>query len=452
MAAIHWMPQYFHSREGNGNVFSVIAPVGEGMWIVWWVGLVALGLAVLAVVKGWRTREVLFWLTLVVVSVLVFAGAGGMGEHRSALLGPAVLAMAMLSGRGMEALEEMLKIWPWLVSRVTTVVVGLALLELLAIGILKNQGSPAPSDEMVAVVKWVDSQRDSATGAASRFAAEGEGVAVAGNVIAPPTMMPTRVDRMWEVLRPRVVKYLITERTVESSAEGGVEWKPVYPTTQPKNQINQPGGVYGVVVYENASPTLPRAWVARNSLWVGDAGEAMAKLKEADLDFRETVILDRGDEEESDVLRGRRAPFAGARGGGVGGNVQIVEDSPERVRVATQGAAGGWLVLADAYAPGWRAKMSYVALQRSSRRGAAEARSYERELAIVPANGAMRAVALQGGAEVVFEYEPQGWKKGLMVSGIGLMVLLILVGAAMFSGREDEGLLGFGSKRIDAPV
>jgi hypothetical protein len=445
MAAIHWMPAYFNGREG-GNVFVVIEPVGEGMWMVWWVGLVPLGLAVLAAVKGWRTREVLFWMTLVVVSVLVYAGARGMGEHRSALLGPAVLAVAILSGRGLDVLAEMLKIWPWLVSRVTAAVAGVALLELLVIGVLKNQGSYAPSDEMLAAVKWVESEREASTGAASRFAGELEAVGVAGNVTAPPTMMPTRVDRMWEVLRARVVKYLITERTIGPGAdEGGVQWKVVYPTTQRAKEAG------GVVVYENVSRPLPRAWVARNALWVADAGEALAKMKEADFDPLETVILDRGDEEETDVLRGRRAPIVGTRGG-VGGNVQIVEDSPERVRVSTQAAAGGWLVLADAYAPGWRAKMSYVAYQRSSRRGAAEARSYERELAIVPANGAMRAVALQGGAEVVFEYAPQGWKKGLMISGIGLMVLLILVGATMFSGRDDQELAGFGSKRIDAAV
>jgi hypothetical protein len=82
--------------------------------------------------------------------------------------------------------------------------------------------------------------------------------------------------------------------------------------------------------------------------------------------------------------------------------------------------------------------MSYTMSARGPRRAARE-RTFERELAIVPAYGAMRAVALAGGAEIVFEYEPQGWKNGLMVAGIGAVVLLLMVGGMMFSSAEGVG-------------
>jgi hypothetical protein len=126
----------------------------------------------------------------------------------------------------------------------------------------------------------------------------------------------------------------------------------------------------------------------------------------------------------------RRPPPAVGRGA-----LQLLEDSPERVRIGTEGA-GGWLVLADAYAPGWKAKMSYTAMSRGPRRGSSRERTYERELAIVPAYGAMRAVAMSGGAEIVFEYEPKGWKNGLMVAGIGGIVLLLMIGGMMFPSKS----------------
>jgi hypothetical protein len=87
--------------------------------------------------------------------------------------------------------------------------------------------------------------------------------------------------------------------------------------------------------------------------------------------------------------------------------------------------------------------MSYTASSRGPRRGSRAERTYERELAIVPAYGALRAVALGGGAEIVFEYEPKGWKNGLMVAGIGAIVLLLMVGGMMFpsSKPEDTGKL-----------
>ena len=69
------------------------------------------------------------------------------------------------------------------------------------------------------------------------------------------------------------------------------------------------------------------------------------------------------------------------------------------------------VVVADQFYPGWKATVD------------------ERETQIRPANLAMRAIAVpEGEHEVVFSYEPQGWRYGLVLAGVGL---LILVGRAV---------------------
>jgi len=205
-----------------------------------------------------------------------------------------------------------------------------------------------------------------------------------------------------------------------------MEWKPVWPATQPAG---------GVVVYENVAQPLPRFWVARNAQWADKAQEIFERLRkadeQADFDPHDVVLIDREGEADSGMLR------RGLPGRGVV-RLELLEDSPERVRIGTEGA-GGWLVLADAYAPGWRAKMSYTAVSRGPRRGSARERTYEQELPIVPAYGAMRAVPLMGGAEVVFEYEPRGWKHGLMVAGIGAIVLMLMIGGMLFPSANTGG-------------
>jgi hypothetical protein len=435
LAAVYWMPGYYFRDEP----FAVIGPSGRGAWMLWWVGLVPLVLAAAAVATGWKTRQVLFWLAMVVLSVLLYAAVP---VHPKQFLALAVLAMAMLSARGLSMLIEKLNHWPWLVTKVSTTIMALAVVELLAMGIWKNRGSAAPSDELLAAVKWVESKRGQEGTASFRFAAEGPGAeAILGNLLAPAPVIPQRWERMREQLEPDLPRFVI-ENGVKSAPSttqpaSAADWKPVYPSTQPAG---------GVIVYENTAKPLPRVWVAQRAVWLNKFEEIIEQLKQPDFNPRETVMLDRmDDEQESSVLR--RMPIQAGRPGLVN-NVRLVEDSPERIRVATTGA-GGWLILADAYAPGWKAKMSYVNYERAPRRGAASARTYERELELIPAYGALRAVPLQGGAEVVFEYAPEGWKKGLMVGGIGAMLLLILIGAAMFS-ETDQGRVGLAPPSVAA--
>jgi hypothetical protein len=325
--------------------------------------------------------------------------------------------------------------------------------------------APVLRQDLANALKWVQGQNQGAT---VRVLAEGnDSWEVPGNALA--TVSGPKRTKEWlawaeqiqryEIFLARVdhpalrllgTKYLITDRRWEQTTRpamvtataparrlfgggaatapmGKMEWKPVWPTTRPTDSV---------VVYENVAQPLPRFWIARNARWSDKAQEIFDWLRnsdeQADFDPRDVVLLDREGEAESEFGMLRRPPLAR----GIG-RLELLEDSPERVRIETQGA-GGWLVLADAYAPGWKAKMSYTAVSRGPRRNARE-RTYERELAIVPAYGALRAVALAGGAEIIFEYEPKGWKNGLMVGGIGAIVLLLMVGGMMFPSGKESG-------------
>jgi len=374
----------------------------------------------------------------------VFQGSGGLIVLAAPL---EMLALAVLlwrvAGRLTERRDVLLK---WLFP-----------VMLVGAGATINSGRwVAP--KMREAVDWVQKQNDP-----GKFIAEGDNAwAIPTNVLAP-AVTPQRTGLWLEVvgkisglqrhfeeidhpaLRLLGVKYLITNRKLEPTTRpatapaptrrlfvrelaptpmGKMEWKPVWPTTRSSGEV---------MVYENVAQPLPRFWLARNAEYVSSAKEALERVKKGDFDPHEVVIVDRETEAQSAAFAfARRPPVGTGRG-----SLQILEDSPERIRIGTEGA-GGWLVLADAYAPGWTAHMSYTVSQRSSRRGPPVARSYEQALTIVPAYGALRAVALAGGAEVVFEYEPKGWKHGLMVAGIGAIVLLLMVGGMMFPAEKSE--------------
>jgi uncharacterized membrane protein YfhO len=87
----------------------------------------------------------------------------------------------------------------------------------------------------------------------------------------------------------------------------------------------------------------------------------------------------------------------------------------ERASYTVQIAAPGLLVVADAWYPGWRATVDGQPAE------------------ILRANLLYRAVALWPGRhEVVFEYAPQTWRIGMMISGAAALILIAALVAARF--------------------
>ncbi len=108
------------------------------------------------------------------------------------------------------------------------------------------------------------------------------------------------------------------------------------------------------------------------------------------------------------------ADQAGA--GAAGGEVSIVSYAPERVVVSVNSQRPGFLVLKDAYYPGWRAAVNGEAVD------------------VVPTNVLFRGVPVPAGeSEVVFSYLPTTWQTGLRLSLAGGLIWLAL--ASLTYGR-----------------
>lgn len=140
----------------------------------------------------------------------------------------------------------------------------------------------------------------------------------------------------------------------------------------------------------------PRTWVAGSAISVPthtDAVVALARLGPMD----DCVLLTGPDGLDAPTVSGR--PSATVR-----------DISPNEMQIAIQGGGGGYLFIADAYAPGWRAYAG------------------ERELPIRPAYVAFRAVPLPPDARsVTLRYEPASLR-------VGLFIMLVALGAAGAAG------------------
>jgi hypothetical protein len=159
-----------------------------------------------------------------------------------------------------------------------------------------------------------------------------------------------------------------------------------------------------VVIYENLA-AYPRAWVAEEAIEVPPA-EVLQRLGEGAFDGRRQVIL----EEAID----RHAIEAGDR---AESTARVLESSALEVLVKASAPGGGYLVLADAYYPGWRAIVNG-------------------EIApILRANAVSRAVRLPAGEhEVRFRFEPTSFRIGAFISAATLLMAFGLIGLSLWCG------------------
>lgn len=143
-----------------------------------------------------------------------------------------------------------------------------------------------------------------------------------------------------------------------------------------------------IKLYENAD-ALPRAFVVQGALNVHDdewgTEDALGLLRAPEFDPARTAIL---------------AGDAPALAGGAAGAARVTQYTAERVTVAVNTDAPAYLVLADAYYPGWRAAVN------------------GEPAPIYRADVMFRAVLVPAGAsEVVFTYEP-GWLPWAQLGGL----------------------------------
>jgi hypothetical protein len=90
------------------------------------------------------------------------------------------------------------------------------------------------------------------------------------------------------------------------------------------------------------------------------------------------------------------------------GKVELVSYRPNHVTIKTRQEGNGFLVLMDSYFPGWTVKVD------------------GKEKPVLRANHFYRAVQLGPGEHTLeFEYFPEGFRLGLMISGISLLLLTL---------------------------
>lgn len=147
---------------------------------------------------------------------------------------------------------------------------------------------------------------------------------------------------------------------------------------------------------------FPRAYLVPQAEVAATEEEAIERLWT--MDFKQSVLL----------LTSERVPTGGS--GADFAPAEIIRYEPERVEVRAHSVAPAWLVLADAYYPGWKALVN------------------GKPVPIYRANYLVRAVAVEPGENrVEFIYQPESFRQGraitlaalaLAVGGIGLRPLV----------------------------
>jgi Bacterial membrane protein YfhO len=178
---------------------------------------------------------------------------------------------------------------------------------------------------------------------------------------------------------------LVDERTGDFQQVGLGEWSRILSSD--------------IKLYQNAQ-VMPRAFVVFNSLWVEDTDlgteSALQLMGDGSFDPRETVIL--------------HSTTQGTPQSSTGSATAIIRAyTPTRVVIDVTSEAAGYLVLSDAYYPGWRALVNDTPTE------------------ITRADIMFRAVPVaQGESTVIFEYQPL-WLSALPILGIMWLTITILI-------------------------
>lgn len=154
-----------------------------------------------------------------------------------------------------------------------------------------------------------------------------------------------------------------------------------------------------VVFYQPSRPPLPRAFVVGHAQSVPDPGVAFDRIKAADFDPTKIVFLQGG--VSATVADPGASPAT------------VTRDGTDGVTVRVTTANAGYLVLSDAYFPGWQATVDGHAST------------------IFQADLAFRAVYLPAGGDhtVIFRFRPLWWTVGWGIAGLtalGTVALLIV--------------------------
>lgn len=145
---------------------------------------------------------------------------------------------------------------------------------------------------------------------------------------------------------------------------------------------------------------LPPAWIVREAVAAPSDSTALGLLSTRTVDPRVTVVLAPG---------AQAAPVPEPSAEFVAGEVEVRRPSPEELEIDVRGSSGGWLVLSEAWDPGWSARVGGALVP------------------LVRANHAMRALRVPPGDSLVrLAYEPFPLRAGAALSVLALLVAIWL--------------------------
>lgn len=154
------------------------------------------------------------------------------------------------------------------------------------------------------------------------------------------------------------------------------------------------------LVVSRVPDPLGRAWIVPEARLVADQATALAALAGPAFDPRREVIV----ESEAGIVTDAVGPARTA------GNLSVRDEGPNRRRVLIEGGAGGWLVLSEAFAPGWTARVG------------------GRDLPVLRANGGLQALPLPPGSrEIELVFRPASLRLGAAITLSSLVLALALL-------------------------
>lgn len=160
-------------------------------------------------------------------------------------------------------------------------------------------------------------------------------------------------------------------------------------------------------VYRNLT-VMPRAMIVHDVAWATPR-RAAALLDSGAVDPRSTVLLDPATPLPSQLPHG-----TAVKGGMDHDAARVTRYGLNRVAVTVHSAARGVLVLSDAYAQGWSARVD------------------GQPAPLARADAVFRAVAFPPGTHrISFTYDPPAFAQGIVVSAIALVIWLLLAARAL---------------------
>ena len=157
------------------------------------------------------------------------------------------------------------------------------------------------------------------------------------------------------------------------------------------------------LIYE-VPGALPRAWLAGSAVIAESTDEVLRLFESPEFDPATTVVLPEALPEPLPA-----PPRAGLDSASAdAGTAQVVEHDPDRVRVRTAAVRRSMLVLADNYYPGWEAAVDGAPAP------------------IHRVDHTLRGVLVPAGShDVVFEFRPPSLRRGLWVSLLSTLLVLV---------------------------